>query len=367
MVFKKNVFNKTSVKNIICLFVFCFLILQVSVHCTYLFRNTGRDARQNVLGFYNEKPDSLDVVFIGGSNVYRFWDPMNAWNHSGIASYNYSVSGMPTAGTITAIQDIEKTQAPDVIVVDVRRVLSGYGDSEITAGMRNVWDSQDLSLHRMQSIRYYADLNHIPVKEAISAYLDIIQYHNNYEALGDEQHWKWIDNRASENLDTEDFYKGFSISAAHELQKDPSDAIHPIKGKLSEDSRKIILDIIEYCNQKSISLLLCASPYVTNERNQGELNAIEELAREHGCGFVDTNKYYAEMGLDFTEDFYDTEHVNILGAEKYTAFMIHYLKENYDLTDHREDQEYSSWNDLYTQYLPVVEARKEEAIKAARS
>ncbi len=361
MVFNKSV-DKSTVKNIICFLVFCFLLLEVFIHCTYLFRNTGRDARQNVLGFYNEKQDSLDVVFVGGSNVYRFWNPMNAWNSFGIASYNYSVSGMPTAGTITAIQDIEKTQDPDVIVVDVRRVLSGYGDREITAGMRNVWDSQDLSLHRMQSIRYYAALNHIPIQEAISAYLDIIQYHSNYEALGEEQHWRWMDNRASESLDTEEFYKGFSISAAHVPQKAPSDAIHYEKGELSEDSYKIVRDIIVYCNQQEISLLLCASPYVTNEVNQGELNAIGELAREYGCGFIDANKYYEEMGLDFSTDFYDTEHVNILGAQKYTALMARYLKENYDLADHRGDPEYESWNDLFRQYLPVAEARSEEAV-----
>lgn len=58
--------------------VFLFLVLQSVLHLTYLFRNTGW-SRYNLPAFYSEPKDILDVVFIGGSNVFRYGTPLLAY------------------------------------------------------------------------------------------------------------------------------------------------------------------------------------------------------------------------------------------------------------------------------------------------
>ncbi|MDE7016363.1 MAG: hypothetical protein K2P65_02145, partial [Lachnospiraceae bacterium] len=90
-------FQKPKIKKFIAFLVFLLLIWEVFIHCTYLFRDTYRAGRQNLVGFYSEKEDSLDVVLIGASSVYRYWDCMYAWKGYGIASYDYSVGSMSPA------------------------------------------------------------------------------------------------------------------------------------------------------------------------------------------------------------------------------------------------------------------------------
>ena len=46
------------------------------------------------------------------------------------------------------------------------------------------------------------------------------------------------------------------------------------------------------------------------------------------------------MQLNFDTDFYNENHVNIFGADKYTDFLIAYLKEHYNLPDRRKDKEW---------------------------
>ena len=54
--------------------------------------------------------------------------------------------------------------------------------------------------------------------------------------------------------------------------------------------------------------------------------------------------------MDFSKDFYNIRHVNLFGAEKYTAFLEKYIKENYDLPDHRTEEEYKTWHDEYARF-----------------
>ena len=42
-----------------------------------------------VKGFYEEPKNSLDVIFMGNSDVYRGISPITLWDEYGIASYNF--------------------------------------------------------------------------------------------------------------------------------------------------------------------------------------------------------------------------------------------------------------------------------------
>lgn len=207
----------TKVKNFTLCLIFLLLIGELFVHCTYLFRDTSfRTGRLNILGFYYEKQDSLDAVFVGGSNVYRYWDCMKAWNEYGFTSYDYAVDGMLGATTIYAIEDIMKHQKPDVIVCDVRKMLSCAEDNEIDARFRKAIDAQDLNINRMKAIQYFSSLHNINLKEALPAYIDFIYYHNNLDALSTESNWKLMDNRVHQSID-QYHYKGFGIIGMHTM------------------------------------------------------------------------------------------------------------------------------------------------------
>ena len=70
---------------------------------------------------------------------------------------------------------------------------------------------------------------------------------------------------------------------------------------------------------------------------------------------IDFNQNWKEMGIDWSHDTRDEgDHLNEYGVAKVTSYMGQYLREHYDLPDHRGEADYSSWDDLYTAYLQTL-------------
>ena len=72
--------------------VVCFLFIFVLLICV-IRRPLVADRDPRITKFYQEKPNSLDIVFIGSSNTYAFWSPLYAWSNYGIATYDYAAAG----------------------------------------------------------------------------------------------------------------------------------------------------------------------------------------------------------------------------------------------------------------------------------
>ena len=85
-------------------------------------------------------------------------------------------------------------------------------------------------------------------------------------------------------------------------------------------------------------------------------NTAFDIVRERGYTVLDFNRpeMYEELGLDFNKDYYNSKHVNYLGAEKYTRWLTAYLKDHYDLPDHRGQAGYESWEDAFAAYEEFV-------------
>ncbi len=354
--------QRQSVKKIIAFLVFSFLIWEVFIHCTYLFRDTYRAGRLNIIGFYGEEEDSLDAVVIGASCVYRYWDCMYAWKEYGITSYDYSIGSMSAAATVFAIEDIKKTQDPQVIVFDVRKILSRFPDTE--GGIWGALDAQDYNTNRLAAVKYYCQLNGIALRDAWSEIIDIIRYHDNHEALASELSWQLLDNRADESLDAEGFYKGFAISSEHAFINAPLAEWPDGTAALDPQLETVYIDILEYCRSNGIPLLLVASPFTVTAEDAMELNRIEEIAQEYGFPFLNSNQHYEEMGLDFQTDFYDLNHVNLYGANKYTDFLAKYMITNYAPFEDREESLCASWDGVYERYAAEAEAARQELRRA---
>ena len=63
---------------------------------------------------------------------------------------------------------------------------------------------------------------------------------------------------------------------------------------------------------------------------------------------------------DWDKDTQDEgNHLNIYGAEKVGKYIATYLKNNYNLDDHRNDEKYQKWNDELENYKKQKEIVKE--------
>ena len=108
--------------------------------------------------------------------------------------------------------------------------------------------------------------------------------------------------------------------------------------------------ILRLCQKKGKKVLiysLCSPDCYDTAR----INALSDYAAAKGVDYIDLNRKWREIGIDWSHDTRDEgDHLNEYGVAKVTAYMGAYMKDRYALTDHRGDQAYSSWDDLRTAY-----------------
>ncbi len=202
---------KNIIKKTLLLFLFLLTVLTAYIHLCYLFRNTGW-SRYDITLFYEEPEDSLDVVLIGASNVFRYFNPLQAYAQEGFTSYDYAVEHSIPVLT-DAVKDIKRTQNPEVIVVDPRYFISSRWQNAMGTGFKNQLGSQDFHFFsRLEAALKYKYVGGKGYHDAINILLDFPLYHDNMDALKDRAHWLFSDdNRGDAVLSDYGNAKGYIL------------------------------------------------------------------------------------------------------------------------------------------------------------
>lgn len=332
----------------IAVFFVCFGILFVLL--SYLYRPVT-SSRENICGFYAEEKNSLDMVYVGGSACYVYWEALAAYEQYGFTSYNFATDAMPPQVIKYCIEEILKTQTPEVFLVDLRPFQYGDRYDEATgcinykreAPLRNVTDNMNYSLNRFQMIENC-------VEEGKTSYhFDIAKYHSLLVSLIMPDNWEYIRNRHPMQS------KGFHpCETVGELELADVSAVTE-KQQLAPRMDDLLIDLLEYCKEKELKVLFIVHAYQISEEDQKKYNYMEEKISGYGLDYLNTNDYIAEIGLDGLTDFYNRDHVNLLGADKYTKFLGDYLVRNYTLGDKRGDTAYSQWGKDYEEWNRQME------------
>ena len=84
------------------------------------------------------------------------------------------------------------------------------------------------------------------------------------------------------------------------------------------------------------------------------MNSVAPQCEELGVPFI--NMVRMEGIIDYVEDCFDWQgHLDSEGAGKVTAYLGDWLKENYDLPDHRGEAGYDHWNENLVKYEERLE------------
>jgi len=314
---------------------------------TYVMKPRGIDL-DNIAGLYGEKKSSLDMVYIGGSACFVYWEPLRTFEKEGIASYNYGADTIQPEFYEMMIKEIFKTQNPELIVIDARAFqYRTLNPPPTEVAYRNILTGMPLSLNKIQFIqknvkKYLGD-------EETSYYFDLIKYHRELKGNLVNKQIEMSFNLYQNPL------KGFLFVPRTEKQIKPNFKTRE-KKPIDNEAEKILLDLLEYIKTTECNYLFVVSPYVEKEGEKENFNYIEEIIEQYGYLFIDSNDYYEEMQMNFDTDFYNFGHVNIFGAEKYTDFLTKYIKANYEIPDRRN--EYQEWNELLPDWNKQVEETK---------
>ncbi len=345
---------KKIIKWSILIIIFMLISLLFIRVMTYIMKPTSVDLN-NIAGFYGEEKNTLDMVYIGGSAAFVYYEPLRAFEQEGIASYNYGANTIQPELYKTMIKEILKNQKPELIIIDARSFQYREKDQPPTeVAYRNVLTGMPFSLNKLEFI--YENVEKY-LKEGKASYcFDIIKYHRDLKGASINNQIKMAFNIYKNPL------KGFYFVPKVDKQtkaKNETDSKKPV----AKETEEILIDLLEYCKTTECNYLFVVSPYVEQEEHKENFNYISEIINQYSYNFLDANDYYEEMKIDFAKDLYDENHVNIFGSEKYTDFLCEYLKENYNLPDRREDENYKDWFDLLDNWHKQVDNTKVEINK----
>lgn len=326
---------KKILKRVIGLTVFVTLLVGVIWRVNDVLCLKGFSAGYSMEAYYNQDPDTVDVVLIGNSHMFANVNPAVLWDEYGMAAYDLGAGLQPLWNTYYYLEEALKYQTPELIVIDVSNSTQtvDYQDSSRVAMNTLGLKTSGTSIANVEaSVEYESVRMDYNLKYPV--------YHTRYAELSEN------DFRADHGDANYDNYKGYALSCISTTSCTLVPGIEEVTDvtPMTEKNEKYLRMVIERVQDEGIPLLLTINPYSGIMYDEKQIyNHAEQIAAEYGVDFIDFNEYYEEIGFDSMTDFAEGQHLNYYGAEKFTSYLGEYITENYEVSDRRGESGYESW------------------------
>ncbi|RDY31707.1 hypothetical protein [Lachnotalea glycerini] len=292
---------------------------------------------------------NIDVVFLGASHVYRSYDTEIADGILQKNTFNAGSSSQDFCSSYYLLKEISQYHNVDTVYFDVGFIMGRQEETSkiavniLSAYMKNgfnkismMWNELGLEavVDFFLPVRYGFKVNFI------SLYKEKLSY--DYKSGG----YSYV------TYDNEE-YKGNGFVYSY-LEADENTAfsgyIIDEEKPLSDMSLKYLMKMIEYCDKNGIKLVLVESPMpdATLEKTKGYqtyLNYIEQIAKENQIEFLNFNLAKNKLLTMGMKDYKDNNHLNGIGAKKYTEAFCNLIIGLKCGTINKEDMFFSYYAD----------------------
>lgn len=325
---------------IIALFVILFVTLLVPLSYTLRpLEGENKEVRERITGFYAEEKDSLDVVMVGSSGLFRYVDTPYLWKQEGLTSYNFTFPSLSIYLIEDLIDEVHKSQSPELLVIDMRKFL--FTNNKKISKVRSQFALNNVNYSPLRCRMVNRVFN--DPKERISYYFDIAVYHDGWENVTLEN-LKYADNKEEHAL------KGFRIiDVARQYEPINVSGVDGMTA-ISGDAEEALRSLLKKCKEENLEVLFLTTPWPITEKEQKKSNYIGSIIEEYDYQYLDMNPIKDEIGIDCSTDFYEEKHVNVYGAEKVTAYLGEYIRDNYEFTRVHDESVVESWNKAAEEY-----------------
>lgn len=300
---------KNVLRTALFLAIFCILFLGL----THLFIPKDNQPSTGIhepaaKGFLAEPENSMDVLFIGDSEAFSSFIPLEIWRDHGITSYVCSNGNQVMYQSYAYLKRFFETQSPQIVILETNALFREY-----TLG--------DL-------VSYTAE-----------EYFPYLRYHDRWKKL------ELTDLTDSVEYTYLDPDKGYALRTRVVPADDsnymvPSDEVY-VMPLLNQWYLRAIHN---FCKEQNATLILVSTPSTTNWDYYYH-NGVVQISEELGIPFIDTNLMSQEIPIDWQTDNYDGgDHLNYFGATKVTRYIGEYLHNTGLFSDKRSDPAFNQWN-----------------------
>lgn len=270
-------------------------------------------------GFFALEDDSLDVIFIGSSQILRGIDPCLLHDEFGIESYLRATVVQPPQASWYYLKNALKTQRPDVIIADFSALYTVYDFDEREAYVHYSFDTMPLGLNKAVAL---ADIISKSKEQKLLDYLfPTVFYHDRWNEMTE------FDKTYPFSKDKSDPNRGSILLDGCIPQEEyvPYEETGAEGEKYSENSLYWYQKMIDTCKDEGIRLIMLRTP--RSDWNENRHTSDKALADKNGLEYIDFNlkSNFDGAKLSADEDFYDKNHLTRGGAQKMTRAIGEYL------------------------------------------
>lgn len=293
--------------------------------------------KNNISLLYDEPKNTLDVIYIGSSYVHHHYNPLLAYDLYGFTTGLLSTGLQPFVSTKYLIEETLKYQNPKLFIIDITKIADDFEEDFKEEWSRVVIDSMKLSKNKLDLTNKILTTSNIDKKEYINYYLSFFKYHNAWKNINSSNFFDVI-------------YKGYYFySPSFEINSQEEYLWNNEIINLPLENKKILLELLNYIKNNNLNILFVVPKSRFWSPNQEMLNDAISIIKSNGFNIINFSDI-DDLNISAATDFYDNTHLNVYGATKYTLYFSKYLKEHYNLNNHKGDILYESWNIEYERF-----------------
>ena len=266
-------------------------------------------------GAMGEPLDSIDVLFIGDSEVSAGFSPLDMFAAEGIVAHDCSSILQSPVYCLSILSRVLEYQSPKIVVIETNTTFNDFTFSD--ALMREITDL-----------------------------FPFIEFHSRWKSLRPEDF-------------TNEFYPTWTDDLKGYWM---TDKVVPVEEK---DYKKAALlpahidfintyyleQLIKMIREDGAVPVFVSSPSVLNW-NEARHDSLQKFADDHNIEYIDMNTPPYKIDIDWnTETMDHGDHLNNFGAVRASTHIASILKQKYNLPDRRDDPLYASYHEKYNAYV----------------
>lgn len=336
-------------------FIFIFFMVQSVLH--HRWNNYFEDIYRRCMLYEAEPENSIDVLYFGTSEIYAGVFPTCMYEETGITGVNMAVTSRSAVTSYYQLEYTLKHQQPKVVCYDFASLFDPVlpaDDETIYRKMVDTIPDWNIKLKLIKDIKKLDD-----TQSVLSYLFPLLRYHSIWNELTDEN---FQNDKLVINPVYQEYAQGCLLFNTEYHDLGIGDEIYPELWEQEEQCNVEISDIsvvycdkfIEMCNERGIKVVAIIPPRIIDaSKKVAREDTMNEYLESRGVAIADYNTYEAvtRVGLTLKDDFWDSGHLNYKGAVKISRDLAHYLKDNYQLDDHRGEEMYKKWDEYWDRFI----------------
>lgn len=298
------------------LFAFVFYIIALSLWSWIMPPFMAKNVR-NCIGCYGhlntrikEIPQykNIDILVLGSSHAYRGFDPRVFKKH-GISMFNLGSSAQTPVQTNILLNQYLVELNPKLVVMEV---YSGALEMDGVESSLDLAANNKIDENYLETLPYIKNLNTYN-STIYGGFRNLLKLNESFV----EDSVQGIDRYVKGGYVESEFIKNkiLSLKSSH--------------WKLNPTQLEFLERNIELLKEKNIPFVLVQTP-ITNYKYDSKLNNKEIENNLAKLGKF--KNFQKDLPLNDTIDFYDSNHLNQQGVEKFNEFFLKYLNSNHLLS-----------------------------------